>query len=85
MTLARRGPRAKSFTLQRVDTGLSDPNHARWFSSATSGKTIFLGDYNGLSVGSDGAAHLFWTDMRRVVNVKDATGHTEDVFTVAVP
>jgi hypothetical protein len=71
--------------LQRVDTGLSDPNHARWFSGATGGKTIFLGDYNGLAVGSDGVAHPFWTDMRRVVTVKDTTGHTEDVFNVAVP
>lgn len=85
MTLARLGPRARSFTLERVDTGLSDPNHARWFSGATGGKTIFIGDYNGLAVGSDGVARPFWTDMRRVVTVKDATGHTEDVFTVAVP
>ncbi len=85
ITLARLGGRARSFSLQRVDTGLSDPNHARWFSGATGGKTIFLGDYNGLAVGFDGVAHPFWTDMRRVVTVKDATGHTEDVFTVAVP
>ena len=85
ITLARLGGRARSFSLQRVDTGLSDPNHARWFSGATGGKTIFLGDYNGLAVGFDGVAHPFWTDMRRLVTVKGATGHTEDVFTVAVP
>lgn len=85
MTLARLAPKARGFALQRVDTGLSDPNHARWFSGATGGKTIFLGDYNGLAVGSDGAAHSFWTDMRRVVTVKDATGHTEDAFSVVVP
>jgi hypothetical protein len=85
MTLARLGRRARSFSLQRVDTGLSDPNHARWFSGSTGGKTIFLGDYNGLAVGFDGVAHAFWTDMRRVITVKDATGHTEDVFSVAVP
>jgi hypothetical protein len=87
ITLARIAPRGKGFStqLQRVDTGLSDPNHARWFSGATGGKTIFLGDYNGLAVGSDGVAHPFWTDMRRLVTVKGATGHTEDVFTVAVP
>lgn len=82
VTLRASGPRVQ---LQRVDTGLSDPNHARWFSGATGGKTIFLGDYNGLAVGSDGVAHPFWTDMRRVVIVKDASGHTEDVFSVAVP
>ena len=85
ITLARPAPKTRSFALQRVDTGLSDPNHARWFSGATGGKTIFLGDYNGLAVGSDGVAHPFWTDMRRVVAVKGASGHTEDVFSVAVP
>jgi len=72
-------------TLQRVDTGLSDPNHARWFSSATGGKTTFLGDYTGLAIGSDGIAHPVWTDMRRVVTVRDATGTNEDIFTAAVP
>jgi Neuraminidase (sialidase) len=87
ITLARITPRGRGLSTQllRVDTGLSDPNQARWFSGATGGKTIFLGDYNGLAVGSDGIAHPFWTDMRRVVTVKEATGHTEDVFTVAVP
>jgi hypothetical protein len=85
ITLARRGPRARAFTLQRVDTGLSDPNHARWFSSATTGKTIFLGDYNGLAVGSDGVAHPVWTDMRRVVTLNRVNGATEDIFTTAVP
>jgi len=87
ITLARVTPRGRGFStqLQRVDTGLSDPNHARWFSGATGGKTIFLGDYNGLAAGSDGVAHPFWTDMRRLGTVKDATGHTEDVFSVPVP
>ncbi len=86
MTLARLAPSVRRFARQRVDTGLSDPNQARWFSvGGPGGKTIFLGDYNGLAVGTDGVAHPFWTDMRRVVTVKDATGHTEDVFSVAVP
>jgi hypothetical protein len=84
MTLARLAPHATSFSLQRVDTGLSDPNHARWFSGATGGKTIFLGDYNGLAVGVDGVAHPFWTDMRRVVTVGGVRGATEDVFTASV-
>jgi hypothetical protein len=67
---------------QRVDTGLSDPNNARWF--AANGETTFLGDYNGLTIGSDGVAHPFWTDMRRAVTVNHATGTTEDAFTTAV-
>jgi len=83
ITLARAA--RHGFTLQRIDTGLSDPNHARWFSGATGGKTIFLGDYNGLAVGSDGIAHAMWTDMRRVVTVVDRTGTTEDIFTAAIP
>ncbi len=84
ITLAR-APVHGSITLQRVDTGLSDPNHARWFSSRTGGKTTFLGDYTGLAVGSDGVAHPVWTDMRRVVTVRGITGTNEDVFTEAVP
>ena len=80
-----RVPRHGGTTLRRVDSGLSDPNHARWFSSATGGKTTFLGDYTGLAIGSDGIAHPVWTDMRRVVTVRDTTGTTEDIFTAAVP
>jgi hypothetical protein len=83
ITLARSA--RHGFSLQRVDTGLSDPNHARWFSSATGGKTTFLGDYTGLAVGSDGVAHPVWTDMRRVVTVLQTTGTNEDIFTSAVP
>jgi hypothetical protein len=85
VTLAELAAGAHNFTLERVDTGLSDPNHARWFSAGTNGQTTFLGDYNGLAVGSDGIAHPFWTEMRRVVTVNHATGTTEDAFTAAVP
>jgi hypothetical protein len=74
-----------SFSHQRIDTGLSDPNHARWFSGSTNGETTFLGDYNGLAIGSDAVGHPFWTDMRRVVTVNHVTGTTEDAFTRAVP
>ncbi len=85
ITLARLAAGGRKFSLARVDTGLSDPNHARWFSAATAGKTTFLGDYSALAVGSDGVAHPFWTDMRRVVNVLGISGATEDIFTAAVP
>jgi hypothetical protein len=85
ITLARQAPGEKAFRLQRVDSGLSDPNHARWFSGATGGKTIFLGDYTGLAVGSDGVAHPVWTDMRRAITFQGSTGTTEDVFSAAVP
>jgi hypothetical protein len=82
VTLAKLTAGANVFTRQRVDTGLSDPNHARWF--AVNGETTFLGDYNGLAITSDGVAHPFWTDMRRVVTANHATGTTEDAFATAV-
>lgn len=52
---------------QRVDSGLSDPGHSRWFSSSTSPQSRFLGDYNGLAIGSDNAIWSLWTDSRAVV------------------
>jgi hypothetical protein len=85
ITLAALPPGSLGFSHQRIDSGLSDPNHARWFSASTNGETTFLGDYNGLTIGSDAVAHPFWTDMRRVVTANHATGTTEDAFTSAVP
>jgi hypothetical protein len=49
---------------QRVDTGLSDPGHSRWFSAATNGNALFIGDYNGVAVGADGTTWSLWTDQR---------------------
>ncbi len=85
ITVARVAPGSRNVSAQRVDTGLSDPNHARWFAASTGGQTTFLGDYNGLAVAGDGTAHPVWTDMRRVVSALGISGTTEDVFTTAVP
>jgi hypothetical protein len=52
---------------QRVDSGLSDPGHSRWFSKSTNPQSRFLGDYNGLAIGSDGSIWSLWTDSRDVV------------------
>ncbi len=54
-------------TRARVDTGLSDPGHSRWFSAATNGNSSFIGDYNGIAIGSDGATWSLWTDQRNVI------------------
>lgn len=51
----------------RVDTGFSDPGHSLWFSSTTNGNSRFIGDYNGVAVGSDGTTWSLWTDQRAVV------------------
>jgi hypothetical protein len=56
-----------TFTLgakARVDTGLSNPGKSRWFSGATAGNSLFIGDYNGIAVGSDGKTWSLWTDQR---------------------
>ena len=85
ITLARLRPGASSFTLQRVDTGLSDPNHSLWFSNPPGGQASFVGDYNGMAIGSDGIAHLLWTDMRQTITVKGFTGTSENIMTAAIP
>ncbi len=51
----------------RVNSGLSDPGHSRWFSGATGAQSTFLGDYNAIAVGSNGATWSLWTDMRNTV------------------
>ncbi len=65
-TLATSTNHGSSFTQTRIDTGLSNPDDSRWFTNggATKGEATFIGDYNGLAIGSDGAAHALWTDMR---------------------
>ena len=52
---------------QRVDTGLSDPGRSRWFSAATGGNSLFIGDYNGVATGADGRTWSVWTDQRNLV------------------
>lgn len=51
----------------RVDSGFSDPGHSRWFSGTTNGNSRFIGDYNGVAVGSDGTTWSLWTDQRALV------------------
>lgn len=54
-------------TTARVDSGLSDPGHSRWFSGTTNGNSLFIGDYNGVAIGSDGKTWSLWTDQRNIV------------------
>ncbi len=75
-----------SFSHMRVDTGLSNPDDSRWFTNGgqTNGKATFIGDYNGLAVGSDRATHPIWTDMRTSAfpNPPPGRGHnTQDAVT----
>jgi hypothetical protein len=65
-TLAVSKNHATSFSATRIDSGLSNPNDSRWFTNGgtTNGKATFIGDYGNLAIGSDGATHPIWTDMR---------------------
>ncbi len=78
-----------SFSAVRVDSGLSNPNDSRFFTNGgrTNGKSTFIGDYNGLAIGSNGVSHPIWTDMRtsQYPSPPPGRGHnTQDAVTVAV-
>src|SRR6266571_6514702 len=88
-TLATSTNHGVSFTSMRVDTGLSNPNDSRWFTNGgtTNGKATFIGDYEGLAVGSNGVSHPIWTDMResQFPNPPPGRGHnTQDAVTASV-
>lgn len=51
-----------------VSSAPSNPNNSLFFRAGVAGCVncaTFIGDYNGLAVGSDGEVHSAWTDMRR--------------------
>lgn len=78
-----------TFTSIRVDTGLSNPDDSRWETNGgtTNGEALFIGDYNGLAIGSNGISHPAWTDMRVAAfpSPPPGRGHnTEDAFTASV-
>jgi hypothetical protein len=80
ITLATSTDHGITFTVQRVDTGISDPNDSCFFSQNMNGKTTFIGDYNGLAIGPDGVSHLIWTDMRRIIG----NCNSEDIVTASI-
>jgi hypothetical protein len=60
------------------------------------GYSVFMGDYTGLAVGSDGVAHPAWSDTRNPLYTFDSTpgedprvltlaGNDEDTYTAAIP
>ncbi len=63
----------------------SDPDHALWFRAEVPGCeecSLFIGDYNGLAMDSQGRVHATWADHRRVATVAalGGTGTVGDVF-----
>jgi len=88
-TLASSFDGGTSFSFLRVDTGLSNPNDSRFVTNGgtTNGKATFIGDYNGLDIGSDLVIHPAWTDMRTSAypNPPPGAGHkTQDAVTASV-
>lgn len=67
----------------RVDTGLSDPGHSRWFSGSTGGNSLFIGDYNGIADGPDGTTWSVWTDQRALVDNPPSPNRTHGQHAVA--
>ncbi len=93
-TLATSTDGGAIFTSVRVTTGtgtsnLSNPNDSRWFTNGgtTNSKATFIGDYEGLAIGSDGTSHPIWTDMRtsQFPSPPLGRGHnTQDVVTASI-
>jgi hypothetical protein len=46
----------------------------------------FMGDYNRIAYGSDGAAHVTWTDMRKPLrNAKNPPQYLQFIFYAQIP
>jgi hypothetical protein len=89
-TLATAPAGSTVFAAQRVSTALSDPTkNNRWFAVTANPAypfaTSFIGDYNGMAIGPDGAAHPIWTDLRSETSFAGRTGHDEATVTATVP
>lgn len=85
ITLATSNDGGATWSYQRIDSGLSDPEHSVWFRANVAGCAqcaTFIGDYNGLAIDTLGRTHLVWTDMRRVFTFAPLarTGAAQDIF-----
>ncbi len=86
VTLAYGEPGA--FSYRRVSTRHSPARDAAFFPAGVAGCadcTTFIGDYIGLAFGSDGAANIAWTDMRRSVLLGSERHHGENTYYARIP
>jgi hypothetical protein len=71
-----------------VSSAPSHPNNSLFFTARVPGCTFcatFIGDYNGLAVGSDGNVHSVWTDMRRNASPPFPNRAVQDAFYARQP
>lgn len=79
---------APAFALTKVNSAPSQPNNSlffRAFAPDCVNCATFIGDYNGLAVGSDNAVHGTWTDMRRTAPSGFPARTVEDAFYARIP
>jgi hypothetical protein len=71
-----------------VASAPSNVNNSLFFRAGVTGCVncaTFIGDYNGLAVGSDGKIHSVWTDMRRNATPPFPSRAVEDAFYARIP
>jgi hypothetical protein len=71
-----------------VASAPSRPNESLFFDAGAEECMFcatFIGDYNGLDVGTDGKIHSIWTDMRRSLVSTDPTTAVQDAFYARIP
>jgi hypothetical protein len=73
-----------------VASSPSNVNNSLFFRAGTASATCpncatFIGDYNGVAVGSDGKIHSVWTDMRRNATPPFPNRAVEDAFYASIP
>jgi hypothetical protein len=71
-----------------VASAASSPNNSLFFRARVPGCencATFIGDYNGMAVGSDGKIHAVWTDMRRNAPSPFPARAVEDAFYASIP
>ena len=72
----------------KVSTAASHPKDSWFFNAGTPNCphcATFIGDYNNISYGSDGTAHMVWTDRRRPNTVEAFTRYLQYIFYAKVP
>lgn len=86
-TLARGVPPG-AFAHRVVSTQPSHPRNSFVFNAGIPSCffcSLFHGDYIALAYGSDGAANMAWTDMRRFIDLGEPLGFTENIFFARLP